>query len=108
MEWVNLAPQCDAEPIAGMRCQQGAAWAVHIHSPVEGHGPNDTVWRVLCPAHGVELLRWVQNMTEDGDTVWCAPCGVMLKPDEWLVDHQDVDLLGWIEWCAQHRKEGLA
>jgi len=44
----------------------------------------------------------------DGDTVWCAPCGVKLKPEEWLVDHQDVDLLGWIEWCAQHRKEGLA
>ena len=109
MEWVNLAPQCDAEPIAGMRCQQGAAWAVHIHSPVEGHGPNDTVWRVLCPAHGVELLR----LGAEHDRRTGTPCGagsvrVMLKPDEWLVDHQDMDLLGWIEWCAQHRKEGLA
>ena len=64
---------------------------------------------VCCaPLTGSSYCAWVQTMTEDGDTVWCGQCGVMLNPDEWLVDHQDMDLFGWVEWCAQHRKEGLA
>jgi hypothetical protein len=106
---VDPAPRCEAEPVAGMQCRDDAAWTVHIHSPYPGHASTDMVWRVLCPDHAVELFQWVQRLTARDGTVPCVVCGAVLTPDEWLIDHQDMDILGWIEWRNAHPpKEGTA
>lgn len=105
MVQVDLAPRCDAEPVVGMRCWKGAQWTVLIHSPVTPHEPDDTVWRVLCRDHALQLIRWVQKMTDDHDTVWCPDCAVMLQPAEWLIENQDMDMVGWIEWKAKREME---
>lgn len=92
------APRCEAEWRPGLRCILPAAWTVRIHSPVEGHAPDDTAWRVLCRDHALKLLKWIQRMETSGDTVWCHICNCQLQPREWLIEDQDMDILGWIEW----------
>ena len=109
MTQIWCAPQCDADHPAEGRCNGGAVWRIRIHSTDDPHGPDDTVWRVLCRDHALRWLKWVLDMETAGDGTWCNVCNAMIPAGSWLIEDScidpDEDPIGWVEWLATQEGE---